>query len=77
MRHLGSWIVVRTILVADVALLVVVGFIALVWVSPPDGFFVAVAIWLAAGGLLSLLPFTDPYRAEARRRRRRSQAQPE
>jgi hypothetical protein len=70
-RGLGSWIVVRTILVADVALLVIGGFLSLLWVSRPAGIVAAVAMWLIAGGLMGLLPRTDPYRIEQRRYRRR------
>jgi len=66
MRNFAGWIVVRTILVADVVLLVVVGFIALMWVAHPAGIVAAAAIWLVAGGLLGLLPLTDRYRAERR-----------
>ena len=66
MRHFAGWIVVRTILVADVALLVVAGFMSLLWVSRPAGFIAAGVMWLVAGGLLGLLPLTDRYRAEER-----------
>ncbi len=74
MRHLAGWIVVRTILVADVALLIVSGFICLVWVAAPGGVLVAAALWMLAGGLLGLLPYTDPYRAEQRQPRHRALA---
>jgi hypothetical protein len=77
MRHLAGWIVVRTILVADVALLIVSGFICLVWVAAPGGILVAAALWMIAGGLLGLLPYTDPYRDEQRQQRRRAQARRE
>jgi hypothetical protein len=70
MPRLAGWIVVRTILVADVGLLVTAGFIALIWVSQPGGPLVAGGLWFAAGGLMGLLPLTDPYRVEARRIRR-------
>jgi hypothetical protein len=66
MRHFAGWIILRTILVADVVLLIVVGFIALIWVARPAGLFAAAAVWLVAGGLLGLLPLTDRYRAERR-----------
>ncbi len=66
MRHFAGWIVVRTILIADVALLVVAGFMALLWVSRPAGYVAAAVMWVVAGGLLGLLPLTDRYRAEAR-----------
>ena len=72
MRHFAGWIVVRTILVADVVLLVVSGFIALLWVAAPGGVLVAATVWLLAGGLLALLPYTDPYRVEARWLRKRA-----
>ncbi len=72
MRHLAGWIVVRTMLVADVGLLIVSGFICLIWVAAPAGVLVAAALWMLAGGLLGLLPHTDPYRAEQRRYRRRA-----
>jgi hypothetical protein len=65
-RGIAGWIVVRTILVADVFLLVVAGFISVVWVSPPAGIIAAGVMWLAAGGLLALLPLTDPRRVEER-----------
>ncbi len=76
MRNLTGWIVVRSILVADVVLLVVSGFISLVWVAPPGGVLVAAAVWMIAGGLLGLLPYTDPYRAEQRQRQRQRQRHP-
>jgi hypothetical protein len=65
-RNFAGWIVVRTILVADVVLLVVAGFMALIWVEHPAGILAAAAIWMVAGGLLGLLPLTDRYRAEQR-----------
>jgi hypothetical protein len=74
MRHMGGWIVVRTILVADVALLVMVGFICLIWVTPPSGVLLAGGAWVIAGGLLGLLPLTDPYKVEDRRQRRRARS---
>jgi hypothetical protein len=37
-----------------------------VWVSPPAGIIAAGVMWLAAGGLLALLPLTDPRRVEER-----------
>jgi hypothetical protein len=70
MRHYAGWIVVRTILVADVGLLVLSGFISLIWVAEPGGILVAAALWLLSGGLLGLLPLTDPYRVEQRRLRK-------
>ena len=72
MRHFAGWIVVRTILVADAVLLVVCGFMALVWVAPPGGILAAAAMWGVAGGLFGLLPLTDPYRAEQRWRRKQA-----
>jgi hypothetical protein len=69
-RGFAGWIVVRAILIADVALLVTAGFISLIWVSQPAGILVAGGLWAFAGGLLGLLPLTDPYRVEARRRRK-------
>jgi hypothetical protein len=69
-RHLAGWIVVRTILVADVTLLVAAGFISLVWVSAPAGILAAGAMWIGAGCLAGLMPLTDPYRIERRRLRR-------
>jgi hypothetical protein len=70
MRGFAGWVVVRTMLIADVALLVACGFIALLWVARPAGVLVAVGVWLGAGGLLGLLPLTDPYRAQRRRLQR-------
>jgi hypothetical protein len=71
-RHFAGWIVVRTILVADVGVLIVCGFISLIWVAAPSGVVWAAVVWLVAGALLGLLPFTDPYRAQERRWRRRA-----
>jgi hypothetical protein len=71
-RHFAGWIVIRTIMVADAVLLVVSGFIALLWVAAPAGDLVAATLWLLAGGVLGLLPYTDPYRAEARWLRKRA-----
>jgi hypothetical protein len=69
-RRFASWIVVRTMLVADVVLLVVAGIMSLAWVSRPAGIVAAAVMWLVAGGLIALLPLTDPYRVEQRRYRR-------
>jgi hypothetical protein len=57
-------------LVADAGLLVVGGFISLIWVSQPAGTLGAAGMWLLAGGLFGLLPLTDPYRVEGRRHSR-------
>jgi hypothetical protein len=70
MKGLAGWIVVRTLLLADAALLVVAGFISLLWVQRPGGPMIAGGMWLGAGLLLGLLPLTDPYRVQARRYRR-------
>ena len=70
MRGFAGWIVVRTILIADVMLLVTGGFISVIWVSRPAGVLAAGGMWLLAGVLLALLPLTDPYRVEQRRIRR-------
>ena len=70
MRGFAGWIVVRTILIADVMLLVTGGFISALWVSRPAGILAAGGMWVLAGGLLGLLPLTDPYRVEQRRLRR-------
>ena len=70
MKGLAGWIVVRTILIADLVLVVVAGFMSLLWVQRPGGVIIAGGMWLGAGLLLGLLPFTDPYRVEARRYRR-------
>jgi hypothetical protein len=74
MRHFAGWIVFRTILLADAVLVVVCGFMALLWVAPPGGILAAAGLWLLAGGLLGLLPLTDPYRAEQRWQRKRAAA---
>jgi hypothetical protein len=70
MRSFAGWVVVRTILVADVMLLVTGGFMSVIWVSRPAGILAAGGMWLLAGALLGLLPLTDPYRVERRRIRR-------
>jgi hypothetical protein len=72
MRHFAGWIVVRTMLLADAVLITVCGFIALIWVTAPGGVLAAAGLWLLAGGLLGLLPLTDPYRAEERWRRKQA-----
>jgi len=72
MRHFAGWIVVRTILLADTVLLVAYGFMALIWVAPPDGVVAAAVLWVVAGVLVGLLPLTDPYRVEQRWRRKRA-----
>lgn len=69
MRGMGGWIVVRTILIADVVVLLAVGFVCVRWVSQPAGPVGAVLCWLGAGALVGLLPLTDPYRVQARRAR--------
>lgn len=67
---MAGWIVVRTMLVGDVMILVLVGFVCMVWVSQPAGAIGAILAWLGAGGLLALLPLTDPYRVQVRRAKR-------
>ncbi len=46
MRLFAGWIVFRTILLADAVLVLVCGFVSLLWVAPPRGI-------LAAAGLCS------------------------
>lgn len=72
MRGFAGWIVVRTVLIADVMMLATGGVISLIWVSRPAGILAAAGMWLLAGGLLGLLPLTDPYRVQQRRARKAS-----
>jgi hypothetical protein len=72
MRNFAGWIVVRTMLVADVALLAASGVISLIYVAAPGGVIFAAGMWLLSGGLLGLLPLTDRYRVERRRLHRRA-----
>ena len=59
-------LVLRSLLVANGVLLLVLGGLAMAYVDHPPGYLVATALWLAAIGLFALVPLTDPYRHERR-----------
>ena len=46
MKGLAGWIVFRTILIADLVLVVVAGFMSLLWVQRPGGVIIAGGMWL-------------------------------
>ncbi len=63
----------RLLLVANTMVVAVIGGISLAFVEHPAGVIGAGLCWLLALVLLSLLPYTDPYR-EVRRTRARGGA---
>jgi hypothetical protein len=62
MRRLRTLLVLRLLLVANVVIIATVGGLWLAFVDGSAGPVGAALCWLAAGGLLGLLPLTDPYR---------------
>ena len=64
----SSLLVLRVLLLADAAVLFVVGGMAVAFVERPAGLVAAGCAWLLAGALLACLPLTDPYRHERRGR---------
>ena len=68
MRRLGTLLVLRVLLVSNTLILVAVGGLSLAYVDRPAGVIGAALCWVVAGGLLGLLPLTDPYRVPRRRR---------
>jgi len=54
-------------MVADICLLVGVGWVCWMWVQRPDGPVAAAVLWLLSGMLTGLLRWSDPIRAQRRR----------
>jgi type IV secretory pathway TrbD component len=63
---IGLSLVLRSLLLANGVLLLVLGGLATAYVNHPPGYVVGIALWLVAIGLFSLMPLTDPYRHERR-----------
>jgi hypothetical protein len=61
MRRLRTLLVLRLLLVANVVIITTVGGLWLAFVDGQAGPIGAALCWLVAGGLLGLLPLTDPY----------------
>jgi hypothetical protein len=68
MRRVRALMVLRLLLVADAVVLAAVGALSLAYVERPAGAIGAALCWLFTGGLLGLLPLTDPYRVPRHRR---------
>ncbi|HSS10700.1 MAG TPA: hypothetical protein VLL25_12495 [Acidimicrobiales bacterium] len=69
MRRLRTLLVLRLLLVANVVLVTTVGGLWLAFVDGRAGPIGAALCWLLAGGLLGLLPLTDPYHVPRSHRR--------
>jgi len=67
---IGSLLVVRLLLIANALTLLAVGGLYLGYGDRPSGLVVGGLLVAGAVALLCCVPFTDPYRAERRRRRR-------
>jgi hypothetical protein len=68
MRRLGGLLALRVLIMANAIVVTAVGALSLAFVERPAGAIGAALCWLLAGGLLGLLPLTDPYRIPRRRR---------
>jgi len=68
MRRLRTLLVLRLLLVANVVIITTVGGLWFAFVDGSAGPIGAALCWLAAGGLLGLLPLTDPYRVPRNQR---------
>jgi hypothetical protein len=66
---IGTLVVLRLLLIGNTLTLVAVAALYLVYGSRPASFFVGGALLWFAMILLCFLPFTDPYRRRAPRRR--------
>jgi hypothetical protein len=62
--------VLRLLVVANAIVVAAVGGLSLAYVERPAGTIGAGLCWAFAGGLLGLLPLTDPYRVPRPRHRR-------
>jgi len=60
-RRLRTLLVLRLLLVSNAVIITTVGGLCLAFVDGRAGAIGAVLCWLVAGGLLGLLPLTDPY----------------
>ena len=70
MRRLHAMLVVRTLLIANGAVIALFSALYLTFGSRPTGWIVGGVLGAAAIGLWTAVPFTDPYRADRVRHRR-------
>ncbi|HEX3540431.1 MAG TPA: hypothetical protein VHT75_08310 [Acidimicrobiales bacterium] len=68
MRRIRALFVLRLLLVSNALVVGAVGALCLAFVERPAGVIFAAGCWLLAGGLLGMVPLTDPYRPVRRRR---------
>jgi hypothetical protein len=68
MRRVRALMVVRLLLVSNAVVVASVGALSLAYVERPAGPIGAALCWLLTGGLLGLLPLTNPYRVPRHRR---------
>ena len=66
--RLQSLLVIRLLLVTNGVILAAVGTLFLIYGARPAGYVVGGILAAVAIGLWSLVPLTDPYRSEGRRR---------
>jgi len=59
--------VIRLLIVANVAVLATAGALCLAWVGRPAGIVGATLIWALAASLLALVPYTNPHRGSTSR----------
>jgi hypothetical protein len=60
--------VLRLLVVSNAVVVTAVGGLSFAYVERPAGQIGAALCWVFAGGLLGLLPLTDPYRVPRHRR---------
>jgi len=56
--------VLRLLIVANFIVLAAVGALCLVFVAHPAGILIGLIVWGVAGGLLGLVPYTNPRRGQ-------------
>lgn len=59
--------VIRLLIVANLAVLVAAGALCLAWVARPAGIVGAALIWALAAALVALVPYTNPRRGSTSR----------
>jgi hypothetical protein len=68
-RSIGTLIALRLVIIANVAIVFAVGALCIAYYERPQGYVIGAAAWCFGAALVSLIRFTDPYRAPRRKRR--------